>query len=148
MHYHFYVKTCNRFTRTFMGYWFSLVEHKAGALGSRNKSKCKSGIGNSVIYWIFEHGIIPLWKWASCFSLWNLGINCFIWFSDSYSIYFNGCRLVMLRVDAKQGAPRDGNSLLEMFQVSAVVFSKCFSNRYLYYLVKNCYSVHFFHREQ
>ncbi|CAK9313018.1 unnamed protein product [Citrullus colocynthis] len=26
-------------------------------------------------------------------------------------------KLVMLRVDAKQGAPRDGNSLLEMFQV-------------------------------
>ena len=28
------------------------------------------------------------------------------------------CRGVMLRVDAKQGAPKDGNSPLELFQVS------------------------------
>jgi hypothetical protein len=27
-----------------------------------------------------------------------------------------GCREVMLRVDAKQGAPRDGNSRIELFQ--------------------------------
>lgn len=53
--------------------------------------------------------------------------SCEIWvllasydFSESYRIFFNGCRLVMLRVDAKQGAPRDGNSLLEMFQVIEV----------------------------
>lgn len=37
----------------FMGCWISLVDLKADALTSR-KSKCKSGIGNSVIYWILE----------------------------------------------------------------------------------------------
>ncbi|KAK2977997.1 hypothetical protein RJ640_023535, partial [Escallonia rubra] len=32
-------------------------------------------------------------------------------------LYYRGCRKVMLRVDAKQGAPKDGNSPLELFQV-------------------------------
>lgn len=32
------------------------------------------------------------------------------------SIFF-ACRKVMLRVDAKQGSPKDGNSILELFQV-------------------------------
>lgn len=32
-------------------------------------------------------------------------------------MYGFGYRKVMLRVDAKQGAPKDGNSPLELFQV-------------------------------
>jgi hypothetical protein len=32
---------------------------------------------------------------------------------------FSGCRKVMLRVDAKQGASREGNSPLELFQVTS-----------------------------
>ena len=37
-------------------------------------------------------------------------------FNKIYAQCF-GCRKVMLRVDAKQGAPKDGNSPLELFQV-------------------------------
>jgi len=36
---------------------------------------------------------------------------------DCFPFYEHFSRKEMLRVDAKQGAPRDGNSSLELFQV-------------------------------
>lgn len=133
MHYRFYVKTSNRFTHAFMDYSFS-VGLNTRLMLLLQESLVQEWDWKFCYYWIFENGIISTLK-MSFLSLWNLGINCFIWFSDIYSMYFNGCRLVMLRVDARQGAPRDGNSLLEMFQVSDLVLSKCLRNRYMYYLV-------------
>lgn len=46
----------------------------------------------------------------------------FTYIIGNYMLYVFGYRKVMLRVDAKQGAPKDGNSPLELFQVMCSVF--------------------------
>lgn len=50
-------------------------------------------------------------------------------------------RKVMVRVDAKQGAPKDGNSTIELLQVIIVLFEKDIEPFKLFLFLRRCHIV-------
>lgn len=68
--------------------------------------------------WFFQIILVPYISWM----LFNYGKQrkLFFIYSTDIQVPKCQCRNVMLRVDAKQGAPKDGNSPLELFQVTLV----------------------------